>query len=487
MHWVTRLALSFGAMALLLFAAEAIRRRLGITAIFTRKVIHTAMGLLILLSPLIFGAKYPVLLVAIMLFLVDLLVVRFAQRFEREYRTYGILYYPAVLFFLILLCWDNHIHILMGAVCVMSFGDGFSALIGTIIGKRQFSVTGDRKTVEGSVAMYVASAVSLYIALALFTGDVQLSFAAALLIPIVATVVEAASSKGLDNVTVPLVSAALIYYLFSRTGSSALWLAASIPVAAAFSLVAYALGALTGGGAVAAFVLGTLVFAIGKLNGAMALVTFFITSSLLSKMGRARKLKARALTEKGSRRDLVQAFANGGVALLLLLASMFNPCWWAYMFFLAALASATADTWATEVGTLSQRQPVSLRDFSRVPCGTSGAVSVPGTIAALVGSCLIGLFAGFYGIEGGFNRFAFVAVALSGFLGSIVDSFMGATVQAQYARAGGGPLTEVAGEDARLARGKVWIGNDLVNFISTAFAAVVCFLLFLVLGPSFCQ
>jgi uncharacterized protein (TIGR00297 family) len=487
MHWIIRYAMSFGAMALLLLAAEVTRRRLGITAVFTRKVIHTAMGLLILLSPVIFQAKYPVLLVAVMLFLVDLFVVRFSQRFEREYRTYGILYYPAVLFLLILICWDNHIHVLMGAVCVMSFGDGFSALVGTAVGKHEFSVTGDRKTLEGSVAMYLASAVSLSITLGLFTGNVTLSVAAALLVPIVAAVVEAASSKGLDNVTVPLVSAALIYYLFSRADSSALWLAVSIPVAAVFSLIAFALGALTGAGAVAAFVIGTLVFAIGKLNAAMALVTFFATSSLLSRIGRARKARARGLSDKGSRRDLVQAFANGGVALSLLLASMFNPCWWAYMFFLAALASATADTWATEIGTLSRSQPVSLRDFSRVPCGTSGAVSLPGTAAAVAGSCAIGIFAGFYRTEVGFNGFAFAAVALSGFLGSLVDSLLGATVQAQYARSGGGPFTEVRAEGSRLARGKSWIGNDLVNFMSTAFAAVVCFLLFLVLGPSFCQ
>ena len=486
MHWTIKLTLIFAAMGMLLGWAEALRRRRGIDALFTRKVIHTAMGLVMILAPVLFRTKYPVLIATAVLFLIDLFVLRLAQRFKKEYATYGILYYPVVLFVLTLLCWDRQIHILTGAVCVMSFGDGFSAFIGSALGKHEFTVTGDSKTLEGSLAMYAVSAVTLFPVLALYTREPLLSLWAALLVPIVATVVEAASSKGLDNVTVPLASGALIYYLFSQTDSPALWLAVSIPCSALLSTAALALGALTPTGAVAAFVVGTLVFAIGRVNGAMALLTFFVTSSLFSRIRSAAKKRAKTFSENDTARDLTQALANGGVPLILLVASMFNPCWWSYMFFLAALASATADTWATEIGTLSRTRPFSLRDFAVVPAGSSGAASGLGTAAAAGGSCTIGIFAGLYGQAGGFNGFAFVAVAVSGLAGCVIDSLLGATVQAQYTT-DDGALTESKTEYSRLARGVPWIRNDMVNFISSACAAVICWLIFLTLGPNYCQ
>ena len=486
MHWTIKLILVFTAMGLLLGWAEVLRRRREIEALFTRKVIHTAMGLVMLLAPVVFRTKYPVLLATAALFLIDLFVLRLSQRFNKEYATFGILYYPVVLFVLTLLCWDNQIHVLMGAVCVMSFGDGFSALAGSTLGRHRFTVTGDPKTLEGSLAMYAVSAVTLFPVLALYTRDPLLSLWTALLVPIIATVVEAASSKGLDNVTVPLASGALIYYVFSHTSSPALWLALSIPCSALLSATALALGALTPTGAVAAFVVGTLIFAIGRVNGAMALVAFFVTSSLLSRIRTTAKQRAKTLSEKGAARDLAQALANGGVPLILLIASMFNPCWWSYMFFLAALASATADTWATEIGTLSGARPISLRNFARVPAGSSGAVSGLGTAAAVAGSCLIGLFGGFYGQTGGFNTFAFVTVSVSGFAGCVIDSILGATVQAQYSTCDG-VLSEAEDAPLRLAKGVPWVRNDMVNFISSACAAVICWFIFLSLGPNFCQ
>jgi uncharacterized protein (TIGR00297 family) len=486
LHWTVRLIVIFGAMGILLGVAEALRRSRGIQALFTRKVIHTAMGFVVLLSPLFFRAKYPVLVAAAILFLIDLFVLRFSQRFNKQYATFGILYYPLVLFVLIFLCWDTQMHVLMGAVCVMSFGDGLAAFVGTVVGRHRFTVTGDPKSLEGSLAMYAASAISLFPVLAVYTRSPLLSLWAALLVPLVATVVEAASSKGLDNITVPLSCGALIYYLFSQTGSPALWLALSIPSALILSLMALRLRALTPAGAATAFVVGTLVFAIGKLNGAMALIAFFLTSSSLSRIQTTAKKTAKKLSEKGATRDMAQALANGGVPLVLLIASMFNPCWWSYMFFLAALASATADTWATEIGTLSGGKPLSLRNLTRVPPGSSGAVSGVGTTAAAAGSCTIGLFAGFYGQAGEFNVFAFAAVAISGFAGCMFDSLLGATAQAQYSTADG-ILSETADEDGRLSRGVPWIRNDMVNFVSTASAAVICWLIFLTLGPNFCQ
>ena len=58
-------------------------------------------------------------------------------------------------------------------------------------------------------------------------------------------------------------------------------------------------------------------------------------------------------------------------------------------FGLGTLAAATADTWATEVGTLAGGTPRSIRTLRPVPAGTSGGVSVVGTLASVLGALLL--------------------------------------------------------------------------------------------------
>ncbi|HFE64799.1 MAG TPA: DUF92 domain-containing protein, partial [Caldithrix sp.] len=73
-------------------------------------------------------------------------------------------------------------------------------------------------------------------------------------------------------------------------------------------------------------------------------LAFFVTSSLLSKIGRSRKVQFDLIFEKGDRRDAGQVFANGGVAGLLMILFVFVPMHEIYFMYLAALAAAAADT-----------------------------------------------------------------------------------------------------------------------------------------------
>ncbi|MFQ5942539.1 MAG: DUF92 domain-containing protein, partial [Anaerolineales bacterium] len=82
--------------------------------------------------------------------------------------------------------------------------------------------------------------------------------------------------------------------------------------------VAVALGArrasmLTTGGAIAAALVGTLTFGIGGLTPSILLLTFFISSSLLSRQGSDRKESLAERSAKGGKRDEWQVFANGAV------------------------------------------------------------------------------------------------------------------------------------------------------------------------------
>lgn len=232
-------------------------------------------------------------------------------------------------------------------------------------------------------------------------------------------------------------------------------------LALAVAVGAFRGGALTRGGAAAAWVVGAVVFGVGQWAWAGALLAFFGTSSALS---RWRKRGKDALGwEKTGRRDAAQVWANGGVATLCALLPFLAPSvssGRAHGLFLAALAAANADTWATETGAVLGGEPRLLTTGRRVSRGTSGAVSAAGLAAALAGAAVIGLFA----LPGGPR--VMLVVTGAGFFGALCDSLLGATVQAQW-RDASGRLTErpVPGQGA--ARGWRLVGNDVVNALCT--------------------
>lgn len=224
--------------------------------------------------------------------------------------------------------------------------------------------------------------------------------------------------------------------------------------------MAYRAGALTGSGAFAAWGVGAIVFGVGGWGGAAALLTFFGTSTALSRW--RRQAKERLSYEKGGRRDAGQVLANGGAAAAcLLLPLLFPPfdVFHADLLFLAALAAANADTWATEIGSALGARPYDLRTGKPASPGTSGAVSFPGTLAALGGAALLGVFAG--------NIFGGGIVTAAGFGGALLDSLLGATIQAQWQDPS---LPERRTERPQAGpplRGWRPMNNDAVNWVCT--------------------
>jgi uncharacterized protein (TIGR00297 family) len=248
--------------------------------------------------------------------------------------------------------------------------------------------------------------------------------------------------------------------------------------AVAFAAAAWRAGFLTASGALAAGLLAWGVLALGGWAWAAPGLTFFVLSSLLSRWGRRRKAVASRLAEKGARRDAGQVAANGGVAGLLLAAHALWPHPALYWGFVGAFAAAAADTWGTEVGTYYGRPTRSVLTGRRVPPGTSGGVSVPGTAASLLGAAVVfGSALPFASpFPGGAPEAAVGLLVAGGALaGAFLDSFLGATVQARY-RLPEGTLTERREHDGLplpLAAGVPWVTNDRVNLACTAAGAAV--------------
>lgn len=247
--------------------------------------------------------------------------------------------------------------------------------------------------------------------------------------------------------------------------------------------LAWRAGALDGSGAGAATLLGGLVYGIGGIPWAILLIAFFTSSSMLSRSFQSRKKLLEEHYAKGGRRDWAQVAANGGAGAIFLGAAAldFIPVNWAWLAFAASLATVSADTWATELGMLSLKPPRLISTWAAVTQGTSGGITLTGSLAALTGATLIAVLAAWLGPLSSWMAAAGL-VALAGLLGSFVDSTLGATVQAMYyclhceRETERHPLHH-CGTKTELRRGWAWLNNDWVNFLSSLFAAGVALLI----------
>lgn len=240
------------------------------------------------------------------------------------------------------------------------------------------------------------------------------------------------------------------------------------------SALAYLTGHLTINGALMAALVGGLTFGLGGLIPAVLLILFFLSSSALSRLGSERKQALLATFAKGGRRDTGQVLANGGIPVILaVLYGLTGGNLW-LVGLVGALAASTADTWATEIGVLARRQPFLISTGKRVEPGTSGAVTPEGTLAAIGGAGVIGSAAWLLHGTG-----TLVVLALvGGLVGALLDSLLGATVQAIYHCPTCDKETErhpihSCGSETHILRGWSWLNNDSVNFASSVIGGCV--------------
>jgi len=248
------------------------------------------------------------------------------------------------------------------------------------------------------------------------------------------------------------------------------------------AFLAYKARSLNQSGAIAAAFTGTIIFGIGGWQWAVLLLTFFITSSVLSRAFKKRKQGLDEKFSKGHERDAGQVFGNGGVATLFAALHFFFPeSSLPWVGFAAALAAVNADTWATELGVLNPNPPRMITNLRKVvEKGTSGGISLIGTLASLTGSALIAVLASL--LTG--NWFLLPLITISGLAGSLFDSLLGGTVQAMYYCPTDKKETEkhplhTCGTPTVHVRGWAWLDNDWVNFACGAAGTLVSLLLFL--------
>jgi len=227
-------------------------------------------------------------------------------------------------------------------------------------------------------------------------------------------------------------------------------------------VVCWTLGLLTLGGSIAAAIVGAAVWEAGRWTWAASLLIFFVTSTLLSKMGGRR-------APSGGARNAKQVVSNGGPAAICAVLYLFAPQPALSAAFLASLCAANADTWATELGTRFGRRPFRISNLEPAEVGRSGAVSNVGLLAAFIGSAIVASTAPLLDLTRMLPLLTVVGLAAC-----LLDSLLGDVVQAMYVDEEGSLHERPSGT---LIRGYSAIDNDAVNLLSTAAAAFAGYLL----------
>jgi len=496
-------SLLFLGLGTFIVVAELVRKALHWSPEVIRKLVHISTGVLIFFAPQIFNSGIPAILLAVIFISVNFAAIEFGLlkgMHGTNRHSYGTVYYPLSFLILVLLCWDTIPQIISISILVLGLSDAAAAIVGeNLTPPHVYYLTSDKKTLEGSAAMFATT--FLVVAFLLETsiglnGTLTFNFFPglprtllvgfiALAVSLFATAWEAISSKGLDNLTIPLATAFVLHFFlvpFPHHHVEQFFI--GLTLAVIFAAASYALRFLSSSGSVGTFILASIIFGLGGWQWTVPILAFFVLSSGLSKFGKKRKAAYQLMFEKTDTRDAGQVAANGGVAGIMMLCWYFFPEYnvWYYLY-LASLAAVTADTWGTEIGLLAKSSPRSIITFKKVETGTSGAVSFVGLVGGAIGAFLIALSGNFW-MTGSVVRSTFVMIIVSGVAGSFVDSLLGATIQAKYRCEVCGKMTERTihcGSPAHLIGGMRRMDNDAVNW-ACAIGGSIFFVLLSVSG-----
>ena len=201
------LAAVFLYLTILVVTAEALSRLFPDDPELTRKVVHIGSGNVILLAwwfdisrTVIVGAAIIAAAIAITSYLIPILPsIESVGR-----KSFGTLFYAISMGILAACFWLDTPQYAVIGILVMAWGDGMAAIIGQRFGKHEYQIGDINKSWEGSLAMAGAAFIVTAAVLLAVEGNSWQTWTIAVVVALVATVSEAFSKLGIDNLTVPL-------------------------------------------------------------------------------------------------------------------------------------------------------------------------------------------------------------------------------------------------------------------------------------------
>ena len=456
------------AMVVLFAAATWLQRGFGLSHEASRKVVHVASALVAATMPFIVADR-SILITASAILLVALPLGGWLGWFPGVVRagrtSTGPLCFLAA-YLVLLVVEQSRAHIAV-AFALVGVADAAACGVGMTFGRHRF--VGSTRTWEGSAAFFVVALVTLVGAGPLLGLSPLTTVTLALSGALVTTALEAIAPSALDNLLVPLATAAMCALASRWDHARAAFHLIEIAGSVGIVVVALRLGWLNDRGGLATLAVGVLILAASDWRPVTVLLAFFVASSVLTKLAPRRAVQQDHVRGRTHRQVIALGVVPTACALALALG---GPAWLAGAL-IAAVAAAAADTWATEIGRLSRAQPRLITTFARVPAGTSGGVTVLGLAAALGGASAIATLGAALAIV---PHTAAPVIAVAGFAASLFDSLLGALAQAKF-RCGACTLVVetrscCAGADVVLVGGVRPLENEAVNFLMSAGAAL---------------
>lgn len=213
-NWLAVL-LSFIYVFAVLGIAEGLRRAFQLPVAFTRKVVHISVGMWAWGTAALFTDKWHAIIPPAAFIVLNYISHRralFTAMELSDKSNLGTVYFPLAFLVIILLFFEVSKGFMVAALMPMTWGDAFAATIGRRYGRRQYAIFGARRSIEGSTAMLLCSLISVFVTLLAFGTPLGSALAAGLVLALLATLAEAVSPFGLDNLLVPA-SSALGYVL----------------------------------------------------------------------------------------------------------------------------------------------------------------------------------------------------------------------------------------------------------------------------------
>lgn len=476
-----------------LFVLEVLARKRILNQELSRKMLHIISVFSAGYSFLIISDNTIVVLIGCLAFLLLYSLIKFkiiSSLENRDRRSWGILFL-ALAYIILGMIWNNDNHwVPFLSLIILAFADSFAGIFGSQFAQRFFNITSDRKSILGSLVFLITSIVVLIISfyaqlgISHFSNTNMISLngyylLAIVLISIILTLVEAISSNGSDNLFIPLTASVLIYFLLQQN-NYALIINFFIAVLLAFliGILSYKFKFLTISGSVMTFLLAVMIYGFGAWKWTLPILIFFVFSSLLSAFRKKKNYSVESYFEKSGARDHLQVISNGGFAGLLIIFYQFNPDEVLYLMYLSSIAAVCADTWSTEIGTMRKHKTFNILNFREMEQGISGGISIAGTIGGFSGAVIIALS----GLYWYWTEYIFTVLIISiiGLAGSLFDSLLGATLQAQYQCPLCHKIIEKkihCNEKTIFLRGIKIFDNDLVNFSTSIFGALIFFIL----------
>eukprot|EP01128_Nolandella_sp_AFSM9_P009640 TRINITY_DN6272_c0_g1_i1.p1 TRINITY_DN6272_c0_g1~~TRINITY_DN6272_c0_g1_i1.p1 ORF type:complete len:310 (-),score=55.33 TRINITY_DN6272_c0_g1_i1:1-870(-) len=255
-------------------------------------------------------------------------------------------------------------------------------------------------------------------------------------------------------------------------------------------------------GAITAFFVG-LVHGLCGYTPVILLGTFFLSASMWTRFRGAKKATIETDYVEGGQRNYIQVFSNGGPASVVCLYYLVNVASeevpldfvgssnvsMLMSLVVGMYATANGDTWASEIGVLSKSLPVLVTSCRKVPAGTNGGLTVLGTVASGLGGLVIGAVALSVSVLflGGsiVGQWPLLFLGLwGGLVGSLVDSFLGATLQFSGYSQRTKKVVEYPAPGVVHLSGWPILDNHQVNLIAILTNGVLTYFVALLLYPS---